>query len=184
MTRADIFHKLGGFDGRFFMFVEDADYCWRALLVGKDVQVAPDALVVHEGGAAAPGGYPMDEGVETTLFRVSHRERNTLAMLLKCYGGRIAVPAAFLYVLQTLATAVFLTTVRKPRTARAIVAGLVWNARALRTTLELRRQVQATRRVSDAAVLARMHRGLRKVDIVVRYGIPVVREEPAPRCGR
>src|SRR5205823_10582069 len=91
MTGARLFHELGGFDERFFMFVEDADYCWRVLLRGYDVRVTTQAPVRHEGGAVTPGGYVTAAGVTSTTFRIALRERNTLAMLLKCYSFPLLV---------------------------------------------------------------------------------------------
>ena len=43
MTTRTAFITLGGFDAAFFMFCEDLDLCWRALLHGFDVRVVPDA---------------------------------------------------------------------------------------------------------------------------------------------
>jgi GT2 family glycosyltransferase len=105
MTRAAVFRELGGFDERFFLFVEDVDYCWRVLLRGYEVAVPSIEPVWHEGGAVATGGYISGGRLESTTFRVALRERNTLAMLLKCYGAPLAAVVAPLYALQSLATA-------------------------------------------------------------------------------
>lgn len=175
-TRTEIFDALGGFDDRFFLFVEDVDYCWRVLLAGWDVKVLGEAIAIHAGGASAPGGYPTEGGLRTTSMRVALRERNTLATLLKCYGPRslaIALPA---YVAQTLLTALGLALRGKKKTAREVVGGLAWNARELRRTLALRRSVQTGRRIPDSNVRARMHQTFRKAELLVRYGIPRVRE--------
>jgi GT2 family glycosyltransferase len=47
--RSDVFTALGGFDPRYFMYVEDVDICRRASRVGK-VIFLPQAEVVHEHG--------------------------------------------------------------------------------------------------------------------------------------
>lgn len=46
------FQKLGGFDERFFLHVEDVDICWRARMMGGSVLFAPDANVVHLGSTS------------------------------------------------------------------------------------------------------------------------------------
>jgi GT2 family glycosyltransferase len=175
-TRTSIFEQLGGLDDRFFMFVEDVDYCWRVLLSGWDIRVVDEATAFHVGGAAAPGGYLTARGLETTRFRVALRERNTLAMLLKCYGFLAAVFFVPLYVLQTLLTAALLILAGKFRTSGDIVAGLVWNLRQLRLTLALRRRIRARRRIPDRIVLQRMYRGFRKAELLLRHGLPKVAE--------
>ena len=181
MTRSTLFHELAGFDERFFMFVEDVDYCWRVLLTGRDVAVALVQPAWHFGGAVAAGGYIKHEELSSTLFRVALRERNTFAMLLKCYGGLLASMIAPAYIAQSLLTAAALAARGNKRTARAIVAGVRWNSRELRRTLELRRDAQARRTVSDAAVLRRMYRGVWKLHLLRQFGLPTVTESgPVP----
>lgn len=46
MIRTDAFKKLGGFDDRFFMYMEDADISDRARQLGKIIYY-PDAVVTH-----------------------------------------------------------------------------------------------------------------------------------------
>lgn len=48
VSRAD-FRKLKGFDGGFFLHVEDVDLCWRAREMGGAVLFHPTAEVVHLG---------------------------------------------------------------------------------------------------------------------------------------
>jgi GT2 family glycosyltransferase len=176
MTLARMFRTLGGFDGRFFMFAEDIDYCWRALLAGHNVSIAPGAVAWHRGGGSTPGGYVTEHGVATTRLRIGLRERNTLAMLLKCYGRTTLIVFGPLALLQTLLTSLALLALRRPGTAGDVLAGLWWNMRQLPRTLALRRAVQATRRRSDRAILGRMYRGWHKASVVLRSGLPVVDE--------
>jgi GT2 family glycosyltransferase len=177
MTRAGLFRELDGFDHRFFMFVEDVDYCWRVLLRGFDVIVPRMQPAWHFGGAVARGGYIREQRLTSTLFRVALRERNTLAMLLKCYGPPLAAIVAPAYVAQTLLTAAVLAACGRRATTRAILAGLRWNLRELPRTLELRRRVQASRNVGDTLVVRRMHRDIRKLQLLMTFGVPPVSEE-------
>jgi GT2 family glycosyltransferase len=183
MTRADLFEELHGFDGRLFMFVEDVDYCWRVLLRGYEVVVPEVDPVWHEGGAVAPGGYASGGRLSSTTFRVALRERNTLAVLLKCYGAPLASVVGPAYVVQSLTTAGALAARGNRRTARAIVDGLAWNLRQLRPTLRMRWSVQRSRQVGDIVILRRMYRGLWKLHLLRRFGIPPVKEEPPPIDG-
>jgi hypothetical protein len=176
MTTRDLFAELGGFDERFFMFVEDVDYCWRALLRGRDVRVVPEAVARHYGGASAPGGYVTAEGLSTTGFRVVLRERNTLTALLKCYALPTLAAVLPAYVVQSLATAGALAVGGRTRTAIGILGGLSWNARELPRTLALRREVQSSRTRGERDVLRRMHRGLQKLTLLRRFGVPPVDE--------
>jgi GT2 family glycosyltransferase len=51
MSRED-FHKLGGFDERYFLHVEDVDLCWRARRLGGSVVFQPAATVEHLGSTS------------------------------------------------------------------------------------------------------------------------------------
>ena len=53
MRRPD-WNELGGFDPRYFMYGEDADICLRAARTGLTAVLAPDAQIVHYGGASEP----------------------------------------------------------------------------------------------------------------------------------
>jgi GT2 family glycosyltransferase len=51
VSRED-FNRLGGFDERYFLHVEDIDLCWRARRMGGSVVFAPEARVVHLGSTS------------------------------------------------------------------------------------------------------------------------------------
>jgi len=51
MSRED-FQKLGGFDERYFLHVEDVDLCWRARRLGGSVVFQPAAMVEHLGSTS------------------------------------------------------------------------------------------------------------------------------------
>jgi GT2 family glycosyltransferase len=57
-VRADIFHKLGGFDERFFAHMEEIDLCWRMNNAGYEVMVCPTSVVFHVGGGTLPKSNP------------------------------------------------------------------------------------------------------------------------------
>jgi len=48
LTKGDVFHALGGFDERFFMYVEDCDLCLRARLHSFTIGVIDNLEVVHD----------------------------------------------------------------------------------------------------------------------------------------
>lgn len=52
LVRRRTFDLLGGFDERFFMFMEDVDMCWRARQNGWRVAIEPRAGAVHVVGAS------------------------------------------------------------------------------------------------------------------------------------
>lgn len=73
--RAEIFHKLGGFDKDFFAHMEEIDLCWRMQLAGYKVMSEPRSVVYHLGGGTLPNESP---------GKLYLNYRNNLAMLYKC----------------------------------------------------------------------------------------------------
>lgn len=55
------FQKLGGFDERFFLYLEDVDFCVRAKKAGYTVVAVPDAQIFHEGGGSSTNDKKYDK---------------------------------------------------------------------------------------------------------------------------
>lgn len=72
MVRAEVFHRLGGLDERFFAHMEEIDFCWRAQLMGYCITVVPDSVVFHVGGGTLSNESP---------FKLKLNYRNNLLML-------------------------------------------------------------------------------------------------------
>ena len=49
MVEANLFKKLGGFDEKFFMYVEDMEFCYRVKKEGREVYFSPDVIISHAG---------------------------------------------------------------------------------------------------------------------------------------
>jgi O-antigen biosynthesis protein len=49
-ARKEVFEKIGGFDGQFFMYFEDADLCRRIKKTGKSVIYFPAYKILHKSG--------------------------------------------------------------------------------------------------------------------------------------
>jgi GT2 family glycosyltransferase/predicted SAM-dependent methyltransferase len=58
MTRADLFHELGGFDEVFFLNYNDVDYCLRVIEHGRRAIFTPYAQLYHFEGATKSGIQP------------------------------------------------------------------------------------------------------------------------------
>ncbi|RKX29538.1 MAG: hypothetical protein DRP47_01500 [Candidatus Zixiibacteriota bacterium] len=56
MIRNDLFHEIGGFDMRFFMFMEDVDLCRRLSTLGYTNYYVPSAGGVHLWGRGSKVG--------------------------------------------------------------------------------------------------------------------------------
>lgn len=50
LVRQEVFRKIGYLDNKFFMFVEDVDFCWRAKSAGWKIIYYPMVRIVHDAG--------------------------------------------------------------------------------------------------------------------------------------
>jgi GT2 family glycosyltransferase len=77
-VRAEVFHKVNGFDADYFAHMEEIDLCWRMKNLGHKIFAVPQSTVYHVGGG--------------TLNKVSPRKtylnfRNNLITYTKNYAG-------------------------------------------------------------------------------------------------
>jgi GT2 family glycosyltransferase len=141
LYRRDGFVALGGFDARFFCYIEDVDLAFRWRLAGGRALQVGDAVVHHAGGAsAAPSGFAAYHGV-----------RNLVWAFVKNMPGPLfwpLLPGHLVLLALLLARAVV------QGNAGAVGRGLVHAAVALPTVWRQRRAVQAQRRASAGAIAA------------------------------
>ena len=96
VVRRDAFDAVGGFDDRYFMYVEEVDLCWRLARAGWRTGYEPSARVLHLGGvstAAVP--YRMIAAHHLSLWRFARRtargwERLFLPLVAVGIAGRFA----------------------------------------------------------------------------------------------
>jgi len=72
--KAELFHKIGGFDHNYFAHMEEIDLCWRLKNNGFKIYCFPEVEVFHKGGGALPYNNP---------FKVYLNFRNNLITLYK-----------------------------------------------------------------------------------------------------
>lgn len=147
IARRSLLDEIGGFDESFYAYVEDTDLSLRAALAGHAVRYAPDSIVHHDYELA----------MRPEKFHLLERNRRrALQKVLRPSTRRLLWPALALADLMTLAFAL--------RGGRAYLKAW-WRAR--RWAGEHRAEMhaahvaaQATRRVSDGALLARISSGI------------------------
>lgn len=55
VLRRELFEKLNGFDSRFFLFLEDTDFCRRVWQEGQRVLQVPSAIAIHSPNRLSGG---------------------------------------------------------------------------------------------------------------------------------
>lgn len=100
LSRAAL-EKVGLLDEQFFCYVEDVDWCARALAAGCRLRYEPASRVVHEGSAASGGGYtPLRKYLSARNAFPFLRKHGTPARWLSFLAGDVlTLPFAFAYAL-------------------------------------------------------------------------------------
>lgn len=93
VVRRKAFDAVGGFDERYFMYVEDVDLCWRLHRAGWAVRYEPAAEVVHEQGrSASQHPYRMLLAHHRSMWRfASEKTEGRERLLLPVVGAGLVV---------------------------------------------------------------------------------------------
>jgi GT2 family glycosyltransferase len=145
--RRELWTALGGFDEEFWMYVEDADFAFRAQLLGWDATFVPSARVYHH--LSATGG-----GVLASYYV----GRNTIWLIAKNMPRTLLWRNLIRIVLAQLLISVDALRAWRGEAARARLRGQVAGVLGLPHILRKRATIQP-RRIRDDFELARRMQG-------------------------
>jgi len=60
LIKKNVIQRIGGLDEKFFMYLEDIDFCLRARKAGFKVVYYPKASIIHDSGSSSPNKYHID----------------------------------------------------------------------------------------------------------------------------
>lgn len=132
-----IFEELGGFDEKLFLFGEDRDLCWRALLAGYTVGCQPTAVFYHNSHSVS----------DTTYVRRFHSEKNILRTMLKNYSSYSLAKILPQYVFWSFLELGLISFTNPKAVIKSYLPAYWWNIKNFKDTIKLRRR--NIRRVSD-----------------------------------
>jgi GT2 family glycosyltransferase len=177
--RADVFQKIGGFDEKLLMYVDESDLSWRVWIAGGKIIGVPAARMHHRGSPTAnPAGGVKQVELRTNETKRFLSNRNGLLVLMK--NGQhilllLLIPHLVLLLVEALVSLILLRNGRYVRKAyfEAIVAafrmhGHVWS---------WRRRIHSFRQRGDFALLRfitwRLNRWGELMQ-VLRLGLPKI----------
>lgn len=103
--RRDALDAVGGWDERYFMYVEDVDLCWRLREAGWEVVYEPAGEVVHVGGVSTSARpYRMILEHHRSLFRFARKRWHGVRRLLLVPAALYLAGRAFLAMLHHAAS--------------------------------------------------------------------------------
>jgi len=148
LIRRNVFLETGGFDGKFFMYLEDVDLSWRLRLLGYRVAFASKVTVAHYFSGSA-------ETRTVDARRLYYCQRNLLRAILKNCGPSLRWALRNYFLLSLIFAAGLY--VLEPRKSIAVVRAILWNLLNFRNTYRWRLVIQNSRTASEREILTRMY---------------------------
>lgn len=141
LVRAADFRAVGGFDARFFCYVEDIDLGFRLRLQDRATMQIPSAIVRHIGGGVSARG---------SAFADFHGARNRVWSHVKNMPARLFWPLLPAHILITVLNLTINTLKGRPQGWRGLAAALT----GLRPVWRDRQRLRATRKAGIASIAA------------------------------
>jgi GT2 family glycosyltransferase len=141
--RRDLWRYLGGFDGDFWMYLEDADFALRARLAGARAIFVPEARVYHQLTATAGGAL--------ASYYVG---RNTIWLIVKNFPRKLLIRGLPRIVASQARIAWDALRNWRGAEARARLRGQIAGLLGIGPMLRKRRNVQPRRQLDDDELAA------------------------------
>jgi len=148
LIKREIFNRVGGFDSKYFIFMEEADLCWRAHLLGYRVVANPQATIYHKAHATT----------SKYLSRESSylMERNILRTVIKNYAISTLIWILLPYFALLFATFIFHIICRKIKFALGVMRAFMWNIKNFEDTWRQHLYIQQIRIIPDNVLKKKM----------------------------
>jgi len=121
LIRKEVIEEVGMFDEDYFMYVEEADWCYRVIRAGYKILFVPKAVAWHKGQTSSGGSF--------NSFIAYYKARNRILFTRK------NLPRCYLIALIPSLTAFILVHILKsPKIGviSAMLKGILWHFKHVR----------------------------------------------------
>jgi len=168
-VRRKAFVEINGFDELMFLYGEDRDLCWRLFLRGYDIVGVPEAVFYHDSFCTRVSS----SKYTSSILKRYLGEYNLLRSMLKNYSLGTLAAILPLYMFLSFAEMMFFLLTGN---SNVVISGYLKAYRKniidFPDTLRQRRLIQAGRKVGDARILKKMVKGIGKLNIYRKIGMP------------
>lgn len=149
IVKRSAWRKVGQFDERYFAYFEDADWCWRARMLGYEVLYVPSSIVYHMWRGSW----------KDTERRMYFYERHRLSSILKNYSLKSLMLTLPPYFLLLILRILWIGKNWGGTLSLSMIRALFWNLINLPSTWKKRVKVQNARVISDKDITKKMIKG-------------------------
>lgn len=89
LIKKEVFEKIGLMDERYFVYMDDVDFMYRAMRAGIKLMYLPEAKLLHKVGRLTGG--------EDSPFTTRYCTRNRVYFMLRHFGAIFSAPIFILY---------------------------------------------------------------------------------------
>lgn len=143
--RKSVFQRIGGFDEKYFIFLEETDLGWRVWLYGYEVATCPSSIVYHHFSSTKNLVSP---NFNSHLVRF-HGTKNYIYTLIKNLSPRFLLKILPIHLVLWLGFSLYLFLKGNFTPSLNIIKAIFWNILNLPKILSQRQIVQSHRLVSD-----------------------------------
>ena len=143
LIRAELFHRVNGFDEAFFAHMEEIDLCWRIKKLGYKFIVEPKSFIYHVGGGTLPYLSPKKSYLNF---------RNSLFMLVKNHEGNWFPKLVYRMLLDGLAAVRFIA-LREWKHLASVFNAHMALYKHLPVLLQQRKEIQQYKGITNKAGL-------------------------------
>lgn len=142
LVRRKVFRQIGGYDETCRSYYEDVDFGWRLWLSGYRICFVPSSKLYHKGSSMTKNS------INTTVF--TYVLRNNLYISIKNLETKNVFLAVFVRLLISLIGILIFLSRGQLSYIVSTFRAWVWVIRHLPMILKKRKQIQTSRRISDA----------------------------------
>jgi len=142
ITRSDLFLKVGMFDGDYFLWYDEVDYCWRVRLAGYRITFSTKSYVIHYGGGTTGKQNP-----KLWYYLI----RNIILTIFKNYELIYAIVAFSFTLIEAMVSYIgyALLVLRDYRKALYVVRGIVRGIRDLKKAFSKKSTIKSIKVISS-----------------------------------
>lgn len=175
VVKRSLFLELGGFDSKYYMYLEDMDFSWRARLMGEQVYFLKNIFVYHFTGGTSLPSVIKNRTFTTSYNRRFNAQKNSLRSILKNYSFVNLLWSLPISVLLAVGEGVLYLIKGDINGFITILRAVFWNLLNISDTLKERKPIQSRRIVPDSEIFKYMTRRISKYDSLRAHGIPHLR---------
>ena len=168
--KKSVFDELGGFDEKLFLYGEDRDLCWRALLMGFPCGYSDSAVFYHN--TTSVNDNKRNKSFDTNYFRRKLSEKNTIRSMLKNYSFVSLFKILPQYLFWSILELTLLMFIDPKAIWKSYLPAYWWNILNLKDTVKERRKIQKTRLISDKTIREIMSKKIGKLFVLQTFGLP------------